>query len=238
MVGFTSATVLARGLAAGGLGLLARLDRPTLVGLVVVTMFGNGGNYGLPVTLFAFGETALASAVIFYVTSSVLVYSAGVVIASSGSTSPRQALAGIFKVPPIYGLLLAGVMNLLGWELPLPLIRPVELLAGGAVPAMMLVLGLQMAQARAPERLGFVTGAAVFQLLIGPVVGLLLAPLFGLTGPARQAAVLEASMPTAVVTTILAVEYRIDPTFVTGVVLVTTLLSPLTVTPIIAYLGG
>jgi predicted permease len=103
---------------------------------------------------------------------------------------------------------------------------------------MMLVLGLQMAQARVPERLGLVTGAAIFQLLIGPVVGLLLAPLFGLTGPARQAAVLEASMPTAVITTILAVEYRIDPTFVTGVVLVTTLLSPLTVTPIIAYLGG
>jgi len=48
--------------------------------------------------------------------------------------------------------------------------------------------------------------------------------------------VLEASMPTAVITTILAVEYDLDPIFVTGIVVVTTLLSPLTLTPLIAYL--
>jgi predicted permease len=238
MAGFTAATLICLGLAAAGAGLALRLDRATLVGLVVVTMFGNGGNYGLPVVLFAFGETALSFAVVFYLTGSIFAYTVGVLIASSGHASPRQALAGVLKVPAIYALLLAGLVNLFGWEVPLPLARPLDLLSRAAVPAMMLVLGLQLAQARVPQRLGLVTGAAVFQLLIGPVVGLLLAPVFGLTGPARQAAVLEAAMPTAVITTILAVEYQIDPAFVTGVVVLTTLLSPLTVTPLIAYLGG
>ncbi|MEK9165122.1 MAG: AEC family transporter, partial [Chloroflexota bacterium] len=81
------------------------------------------------------------------------------------------------------------------------------------------------------------TAAALFRLLTGPAIGLLLTALLNLTGPARQAAVLEASMPTAVIATILAVEYDIDPLFVTSVVLVATLLSPLTLTPLIAYLG-
>jgi predicted permease len=176
--------------------------------------------------------------VVFYIMGTVLVYTVGVLIASSGHTSARQALLGVVKVPAIYGLVLAALLNLTGWELPLPLSRPIGLLSQGAVPAMMLVLGLQLAQARLPERLRLVTGASVFQLLIGPAVGLILAHLFGLTGPARQAGVLEAAMPTAVITTILAVEYQIDPSFVTGVVLITTLLSPLTITPLIAYLGG
>jgi predicted permease len=48
--------------------------------------------------------------------------------------------------------------------------------------------------------------------------------------------VLQASMPTAVVTTILALEYTIDPSFVTGVVFLSTLLSPFTLTLLIAFL--
>jgi predicted permease len=47
---------------------------------------------------------------------------------------------------------------------------------------------------------------------------------------------LEASMPSAVVTTILALEYGVMPSFVTSVVLVSTLLSPITVTLLIAFL--
>jgi predicted permease len=59
-----------------------------------------------------------------------------------------------------------------------------------------------------------------------------------MAGPARQAAVLQASMPTAVVTTILALEFDVAPTFVTSTVFVTTVLSPLTLTVLIAYLRG
>jgi len=60
--------------------------------------------------------------------------------------------------------------------------------------------------------------------------------LMGLTGPARQAGVILASMPVAVVTTILALEFEIAPAFVTSAVFVSTVLSPLTLTPLIAHL--
>ena len=238
MAGFAVATVVTLGVVAALLGRLLRLDGRTLSGLITVTMFGNGGNYGLPLVLFAFGEAALSRAVVYYICNSVLVYTVGVFVASSGNTSPRQAILGPLKVPAMYGMILAVALNLLGWQLPLALSRPVDLLSQAAIPAMLLVLGLQLARIRQPERLGLVTGASVFQLLAGPIIGLAYSAAFGLTGPSRQAAVVEAAMPTAVITTILAVEYDIDPTFVTGVVLVTTLLSPLTITPLIAWLAG
>jgi predicted permease len=74
------------------------------------------------------------------------------------------------------------------------------------------------------------------QLVVMPAIGLGLAYLLGQTGPTFQAAVIESAMPTAVITTILAVEYDLDSAFITGTVLMSTLLSPLTLTPLIAYL--
>jgi predicted permease len=53
-----------------------------------------------------------------------------------------------------------------------------------------------------------------------------------------QAGVTEASMPTAVMTTILATEFDASPALVSGIVTATTVLSPLTLTPLLAYLGG
>jgi predicted permease len=45
-------------------------------------------------------------------------------------------------------------------------------------------------------------------------------------------------MPVAVLTTILATEFDAQPSFVTAAVLITTLLSPLTLTPLLAFLGA
>jgi hypothetical protein len=112
------------------------------------------------------------------------------------------------------------------------------LLGDAALPMMILVLGMQLERASFPERPRVVAVAVTLSLAVAPVVALAMASLLGLAGPARQAAVLQASMPTAVVTTILALEYDVMPAFVTSVVLLATLLSPLTLTVLIAYLQG
>jgi predicted permease len=76
------------------------------------------------------------------------------------------------------------------------------------------------------------------RLLIAPVMAFGLTRLLNLSLPAKQAVILEAAMPAAVLTTILATEFDAEPTFVTTVVLVTTLLSPFTLTPLLALLGA
>jgi malate permease and related proteins len=235
---FAAGVIISLGILAFLFGKLIGLNRSALTGLVVINMFGNGGNYGLPLTLFAFGETALARAVIYYVVSTVMVYSVGILVASSKRSNLKESLTAILKLPVLYGVVVATVLKLAHIELPTPLFRATELLSQAALPVMLVVLGLQLSQMTRLENLRVITAASVFQLLSGPAVGLLMAGVVGLSGPARQAGVLEASMPTAVITTILAVEYDIDPAFVTGIVLVTTLLSPFTLAPLIAYLGS
>jgi hypothetical protein len=81
-----------------------------------------------------------------------------------------------------------------------------------------------------------VATAIVVSLILTPLAAIGWAHLVGLRGPALQAGVLQSSMPTAVMTTILALEFDAKPEFVTSVVCIATLLSPLTVTVLIAYL--
>jgi malate permease and related proteins len=238
MAGFASICLILTGLVAWGLGKIFGLERRLLMAVLLTTMFMNAGNIGLPVNLFAFGEDALALATIFFVTNSVFAYTLGVLIASSGTVNLRKAFLGLFRLPMIYALLLAAAFLTVGWKLPLPLDRAVHLLAGASIPSMLILLGLQLQHAHwKTDRLALGISTGV-RLLGSPLIALGLCTLLGLQGPLRQAGVLESAMPTAVLTTVLATEYDAQPSFVTSVVILTTLLSPLTLTPLMALLKG
>ena len=78
----------------GGIGLVARLvalpfrlDRAMTSAFLIVVMFSNSGNYGLPVVLFAFGRDALAHATVYFVVNAVATYTLGVFLASAGRRS-------------------------------------------------------------------------------------------------------------------------------------------------------
>jgi hypothetical protein len=231
-------------LVAGSAALLARtaaiplrLDRRAMSAFLLVVVCSNTGNYALPVTQLAFGREALAYASVYFVVSATFSYTGGVLLAASGRRSLRAALAGVTRVPAVWGAVAAAGAISLGFEAPQALMVPVSLLSDAALPLMVLVLGMQLERARWPDRPAVVLTAVCVSLILTPLAALGLAHLVGLEGAAFQAGVLQASMPTAVITTILALEFDALPDFVTSVVFVSTLLSPLTVTVLIAYLS-
>jgi predicted permease len=166
----------------------------------------------------------------------VLSYTVGAFLAASGHRSVAEALRGIARVPTVYAVIAATLV--LGLQIPLPIgvMRAVSLLSDASLPMMMLVLGMQFHGARRPERPAIVATAVTLSLVVSPLLAVAVAMALGLTGPAFEAAVLQAAMPAAVVTTILALEFDLDPTLPTSVVFVSTLLSPISVTLLIAYL--
>ena len=226
-----------------GIGLIAwlaaralRLDRVMTSAFMVVVMFANGGNYGLPLTLFVFGQEALARATIYFVVSIVLTYTIGIFLASSGRRSLGEALLSVLRIPSIYASAAAIVVIFTGVATPSLLMRPIKLLGDAAIPVMILVLGMQLERAVKPAVLRLAGLAVGLRLVVSALLALLLAQVLGLGGAARQAGVLQSAMPVAVVTTILAVEFEVEPAFVTSVVFLSTILSPLTLTPLIALL--
>ena len=238
MVAFAASSILAVGALTYLLGSLMRLNRKMLAAVMVSTVALNAGNYGLSLNLFAFGEEALAYASLFFVTSAIITYTVGVLIASMGKSGLGTALKGLTKVPTVYAVTLALLFISLGWELPLPLSRSVSLLSDASIPGMLIVLGLQLQNNHNSRNFGALSLANGMRLLAGPIVGLFLAGVFQLQGMAFNAGVLESSMPTAVLSIILATEFDVEPAFVTTAVFTSTILSPLTLTPLLLFLGA
>lgn len=235
---FAVACVALVGALTWAFGASLRMERRVLAGVMLSTMFMNAGNFGMPVVLFAFGELALSYASLYFVTTAILAYTLGAVIASLGTVSLLKAFANLLKVPSVYALALALLFLATGWTVPLPLERTFKLLGDASIPSMLVLLGLQLQTAAWSKNSLPMTLASGMRLLVSPLVAFLLIPLFGLSGPARQALILQAAMPTAVLTTVLATEFNAEPSFVSATVLVTTLLTPLTLTPLLALLGA
>lgn len=198
----------------------------------------NSGNYGLPVNLFAFGNPGLERAVVFFAASSVMVNTIGVYLASRGHAPPSVALRNVFHLPLVYAVVLAFGLRAAGVNsLPPLLFQPIDLLADAAVPVLLFVLGIELTETRLMRELRSVGLATALRLGISAVVALGVARAMGLEGLTRQVCIVQASMPTAVFSVVLAVEFDTDPQFVTSVVFVSTLLSMLTLTVLLTTIG-
>jgi predicted permease len=115
--------------------------------------------------------------------------------------------------------------------------RAVELAADGTIPLMLILLGVQLTQVEFSRSQRALQLSVSLRLIIAPLAALLFAPFFGLEGFSHQASVTEASMPSMVNSMVLATEYNLDTRLVTAVVFISTLLSPLTLTPLLVFLG-
>jgi predicted permease len=206
-------------------GRALRFDTRQQRALLLVVLFVNAGNLGLPVTKFAFGEAGLERAVVYFVVNVLLTNTVGVFIAARGEGGAREALRSALTMPVIYATILALALRAIGFDIPAAIFKPIDLMGQGAIPVLLIVLGMQLSQTGLAAEFGPVGVAAALRLVVAPVVALSLAGPLGLQGITRQVCVLEASMPSAVLTTVLATEFGAEPEFVTQVVFATTMLS-------------
>ncbi len=238
MMAFTAGVSLLVGIFAFLAGRAMKLDRRLLAAVVLTSIFMNSGNFGLSVNLFAFGEPALAFASLYFVASAILAYTFGVLIASMGKKNFKQALSNLLKVPTVYALVLAFVFLRAGWKLPLALERTTNLLGDASIPSMLVLLGLQFQTVRWKGQALPLALSSFSRILVAPAIAFGLSFAFHLHGYARLAGITQSAMPTAILTTVLAIEFDLEPSFVTAAVFTSTLLSSITLTPILALLGS
>jgi predicted permease len=238
MISFAVTLILLLGAITLVVGRLMRLEKKLLAASLISTMFMNAGNFGLSVVLFAFGENSLAYSSLFFVSSSVLINTLGVIVASLGSASLRQAVINLLKLPALYALVLGFVFLETGWTLPTSIEKATQVLGNAAIPGMLVLLGMQLQIVRWKGFGAPLTLVNVMRLIVSPVLAIGLSRIFQLNGHAFQAGVLESAMPSAVLNIVVATEFDARPEFVTAAVTTTTLLSAITLTLWLAYLGG
>lgn len=240
---FVSIVVFAVGMAAVtgilgfGVARLLHFDRMLTSAFLLSILFVNAGNYGIPFNQFAFGAEGVARAAIYFTVNSVLANTLAVSIASAGHSDLWKSLGAALGMPLAYAALLGLGFNALGWTLPDPLNRALDLAAAAALPVMLVNLGLELARARVQDYDWRVWLAASIKLLFAPVIALALAALIGMAGLTRSVSVIEASMPTAVMASLIATEFRARSDFVTSVIFLSTLGSTITLTLLLLLLG-
>ena len=203
---------------------------------ILIATFGNVGNFGLPLIVFRMGETARTYATVYFVATVFISFVICVGVASWARSGGVTAVFSVFKTPALLALIPALVYNISGVEVPIFLSRLTGLLGQAMIPVMLITLGVQMGEI-VKIKINFnVFAASTVRLIGGPVLALLLVPFFGLEGMERSTGILQAAMPAAVLASIIALEYKLLPEFVTTTVLFSTLYSILTLTVILTLI--
>lgn len=196
----------------------------------------NAGNYGLVLIAFAFDETILSRAAVVFIANVTLNFSFGVFVASNGRSSILGSLRNVLMTPTVYSVTAAFIIKGLQITLPPVIERPITTLSEASLPLMLVLLGLQLGQFGRFDRLHLVGSGVVLRLLAGPAIGLLLASLFHMPDAARTAFIMQASMPTAVVTIILTTQFELDRDLALNQIMLSTLISPITLSFLIFLL--
>jgi predicted permease len=232
---------------AEGVGRSLGESEPLLGSFVLVSVFSNTGNMGIPVAEFAFGSVGRATAVLYVVVQSVAMYTLGVYVAARGQESDwREGVRAVFAIPLVYVVVAALAARWLGVVPPTDgaFMETAGLVGDSAIPVMLLVLGIELADTNYGTAVVRVTPAVGLKLLVAPVVAVGLAVLIGFqNATVARVFVLLGAMPAAVTALILTGEFTsavgddLQPTAYAGTaILVTTLLSIPLLTVLIAVL--
>ncbi len=217
--------------------LMARLGRysRTYTSATLLTLLNsNMGNYGLPLNQFAFGTPGLQIAILYFVMNATMANSVGVYVASAGRANALQSLKNVSRTPLVYATLLALLFNWRHWPVPEPVFKAISLSGQAAVPVMLVILGIHLGRLGGHIHWRRTLPVTAVKLLVGPAFAWGLTGLLGMSGLLRAVTIVQASTPTAVMSTVLSTEFDCEPEYVSEVVFVTTLASILTLTTVVA----
>ncbi len=210
------AVVLGSGLLLLPLAWLLRINLKTFLPPM---MFNNSGNMGIPLVLFAFGETALQAAIVLFIIEMVLHFTVGFYILNH-RTNPLQLL----KMPMIQATILGLLCSSLHITLPDALANTVKLLGQVSVPLLLFSLGVRLLDVNFRDwKLG------TFGAIAGPTAGIacvyLVMPLLHLDATQYAQLLIFAALPPAVLNVLVAEQYRQEPDRVASIVLLGNLAS-------------
>lgn len=179
----------------------------------LAAMMGNTGYLGYPICLAVAGNAVFGWVLLYDLTATLLGnYGFGVWLASrhgrSSHLSWQQLCFQVTQTPALWGFAIGA--GLKGVPFPFWLDRLTEGFAWGVVGLSLVLIGMRLAQLKRWRNLADVVPAIAIKLLVLPVVVGVLVRWLDLSPEIQLVLVMQAGMPCAFSTLILAEEYRLD----------------------------
>nr|WP_174840351.1 MULTISPECIES: AEC family transporter [unclassified Ruegeria] len=216
---FTLAAIAGHVALALAFGVFVRITGLDQRSYLAPLIFGNTGNLGLPLCIFAFGQAGLGYAVIFLAVTALFSFTYGIYLVAG-----RGAFGKALQEPMVWATLLGALFLWQGWETPVFLTNTLDLLGQMAVPLMLITVGVAIARLTT-QKLRQAVWLSLLKLLVCFVLGWVLAEAFQLDRIAFGVMVLQMCTPVAVTSYLLAERFNADSDAVAGMVMVSTLLS-------------
>lgn len=230
-------------LIATGVGIIRRLDMSTTAVEAQCAVIGNAGFLGLPMLALLFGPQAIGPVMLVLATDLIVFSSLIVILISIGQDGRmswgvlRTIPLGLVKNPMIMAMSLGLFWSGFNIPIPEPMNDFLSILGGAATPGALFAIGASLAS-KSAERLPIAGWLSFCKLVLHPAAVATSALVIFNVDPFGAAMIIAcAAMPVAGNIYMLAQHYGVSPQRVSAAILVSTALSVVSLTAVIAWIS-
>ena len=202
-------------------------------GVVATSTLSNSGFLGYPVTLGVFGTGGLVRAVFCDVGNTILFIAFGIFFLILYGGSYKEILKRSILFPPLLAVIFGVLANMAHVQLGPVINSTLNYLSGAAIPLIMISLGLSLEFKGIKEYFDAAAFVSALKLVIAPMIAMFLVGLVGLSGLDRTVTIVEAGMPSAMLSLVLAITYDLDVKATAACIFLSTALSMISITALI-----
>ena len=192
----------------------------------------NTGNMGIPICLFAYGTMGMGVAAAISAVIVLLHFTLNIFLASK-----KFDILIIARSPSFYAILITVAFLYFEIEAPTFVLNTAMLLAYAMIVLVLMSLGIALTQLKVFSLKSSII-SSIGRVIVGPIIGFLLINTFNLFGISAGVLLIQSSMPSAILTYLIASMYSpkevVDS--IASTVVVSTLMSIVTV-PVVVFIA-
>ena len=210
-----------------------KLDDITLWSVLVTVMIANTAFMGYPVTLGIFGQEGFLRAIFCDIaTLCIFLILSFVLILKFGGTV-KTAVKKITFFPPLWAVILGLAFNFINIPIGPVIDNTVNYLGQGAIPLIMIALGLSIDFSAIKRSKSMIVFTSIMKLMFFPIVAFVVATQLGLVDLQFKISIVEAAMPSGMMSLLLAITYKLDYELTSDCILINTVISLITLPALI-----
>lgn len=224
-------------------GIIRKLDVATIAIEAQCAAIGNTGFLGVPMLTLLLGAQAIGP-IMLVLAVDLIVFSSLIVILVTGSREGASGIQllrtvglGLVKNPMIVAIGLGFIWSGLALPIPAPMNEFLAILGGAATPGALFAIGASLAT-KSAEKIHIAGWLSFCKLFLHPLLVAFAMVIFAVDPYAAGVAICASALPVAGNVYILAQHYGVAPQRVSAAILVSTALSIVTVSVVVAWVTG
>lgn len=197
--------------------------------LIMCASFGNVLYIGLPILTKLYGQEGTAYAFTYdFLASTPLTWTVAVALCMKYGKAKgfklKDSILTLIKIPPIWGLIIGLIIRESGFEISITALTFIDHISHYVTVLMLIIVGFSVRVVN-PEKLKISLPAILIKVFISPLLAFMYGTILGLTGIPLNVCIIEAAMPSMLLSMIFASTFGVDMRTAVEMIFLTTVFS-------------